>query len=355
MHTTLTEVYGNPSSIHASGRKARALIEEARKQIAGGLGASTGEIFFTSGATEANNMILINSIKDLGVERIISTTIEHHCILHTLDYIKELGSAEVVLLPVNNSGRFDMSILEKLLADSTKKTMVTIMHANNEIGVINDMSHLAELCTEYKAYLHMDTAQTIGKLPIDLRETSVSFIVGAAHKFHGPKGCGFMYISGANQISPMIHGGDQERGMRSGTENIYGIAGMAKAFRLATEEMPSRTKVMTELRNHFITRVNNELADVHENCTGAVLPNILSLSFPKSPKSTMLMMNLDIAGVAASGGSACSSGVENESHVLEAIGHIPDRKTIRFSFSHMNSIAEIDQVIDILKTLTPII
>ena len=353
MKTVIDKTYGNPSSIHLQGRHSRIIVEEARKQIANGLNASTGEIFITSGATEANNMALIGSVRDLGVERIISTTIEHHCILHTLDFLVEAHNTEVVLMDVDAKGQIDLTVLEKLLLEDSSKTLVTIMHGNNEIGAIADIQAIATLCQTHNTLFHTDTAQTLGKIALDLSQTPISFICGASHKFFGPKGIGFIYINNDNMIKPMFYGGDQERGLRSGTENIYGIAGMAKAFSLALEQMEERHDKVNSLRSYFVNRLHSELEDIQFNSTEDGLYHILSVSFPGTAKSEMLMMNLDIAGIAASSGSACSSGVENDSHVLEAIGHDPTRKTVRFSFSHFNTREEVDFVMDKLKAITP--
>ena len=353
MTRIISEVYGNPSSIHLHGREARIVVEEARKTIATGLNASSGEIFFTSGATEANNMAILGSIRDLGVKRIISTVIEHHCILHTLDYIKEHQMAEVILLKVDSKGQIDYDQLESILGDGIP-TLVSVMHGNNEIGAICDLQRLSDLCEKTGAYLQTDTAQTLAKLPIDLAQTKISFLCGASHKFFGPKGVGFVYINGDNLIKPMFFGGDQERGMRSGTENIYGIAGMAKAFKLALAQREQRRKAISAVRNHFEKRLTETLEDIKFNSTRDGLYNICSVSFPPSPKSEMLMMNLDILGISASSGSACSSGAELDSHVLQAIGHDGKRKTVRFSFSHLNTLDEVDYVIEKLKTITPV-
>lgn len=355
MTKVIQENYGNPSSIHLQGRQSRIIVEDARKQIAQGIKASTGEIFFTSGATEANNMALICSVRDLGVKRIITSNIEHHCIFHTLEYLEKEYQTEVEYLAVNDLGQIDLDLLAEKLSSSDQKTLVTIMHGNNEIGTISDLSQIAAICDSHSALYHTDTAQTLAKIPIDVSQNKVSFLCGASHKFFGPKGVGFIYINGDNLIKPFMFGGDQERGMRSGTENIYGIAGMAKAYTIAINEMEERHQLVSELKEYFVSRLINELDDIIINGDKEGLYNILSVSFPASPKSEMLMMNLDIVGVSASSGSACSSGVENDSHVLSAINHDPKRKTVRFSFSHLNTKEEVDYVIEKLKTITPIL
>ena len=354
MIKVIKEDYGNPSSIHLRGRRSRILVEDARKTIAQGLNASTGEIFFTSGATEANNTVLLGAINSLGVKRIITTAIEHHCILHTIDHINENDLAETVVLPVDILGQVDLDNLRSVLSQSDSKTLVSMMHGNNEIGAIADIDKIAQLCKEANALFHTDTAQTIGKIPIDVSQTPITFLCGASHKFFGPKGTGFLYIQNDNQIQPLMFGGDQERGMRSGTENIYGIKGMAVAFGKAIEEMTDRKRQTLSVKNYFIERLSNELADIKFNSTKEGLYHVLSVSFPATDRSDMLMMNLDIAGIAASSGSACSSGVENDSHVLKAIGHDPTRKTVRFSLSHFNTKDEVDYVIEQLKKITPV-
>ncbi|MBT8231496.1 MAG: cysteine desulfurase [Bacteroidia bacterium] len=354
MHEVNSLIYGNPSSIHFFGRQAKIIVEDARKILAEGLGASTGEIFFTSGATEANNMALYCSVRDLGIQTIISTKIEHHCNLHMFDYLEANNLASIKYLNVNNEGHIDYDQLDEILCQNNDNVMVSLMHGNNEIGTLNDMERLAEICHNHNVMLHMDSAQTIGKMPIDLSDEKVAFISGSAHKFHGPKGVGFIYINNNNLIKPLFHGGDQERGMRSGTENISGIAGMAKAFELASSEMEDRTKILSELRQYFVQQLQDNFEDIIINgSSSSFLPNILSVSFPPSENVDMLMMNLDISGICASSGSACSSGVENDSHVLEEIGHDTKRKTVRFSFSHLNTKKEVDYVIRKLHKLTP--
>jgi len=354
MKAVIDDCYGNPSSIHLHGRKARIIVEEARKVIARILNASTGEIFFTSGATEANNMVLMASVRDLGVQRIISTNVEHHCILHMLDHLEQTSGTKVEYLKVDGQGHIKLETLAQLLKQDDAKTLVSVMHVNNELGTQTDITAVSKLCQEHGALFHSDTAQSVGKIPIDLQEIKINFLCGASHKFFGPKGVGFVYINGDNMIKPLFHGGDQERGMRSGTENIYGIAGMSKALELALIEMDDRKKKITELRDYFIGKLRTELEDIKINSPDSSLHNILSVSFPESSKSEMLMMNLDIMGISASSGSACSSGVENDSHVLEAIGHDPKRKTVRFSFSHMNTLEEVDYVVDKLKSISAV-
>lgn len=347
--------YGNPSSIHNEGRRVRAALETARKTIANHLNASIGEIFFTSGGTEANNMALKRSVLDLGVERIISSATEHHCVLHTIESLQKEQGIEVVHVNISNKGCFDLNHLESLLKDSDKKTLVSLMHANNEIGTVCDMSLISALCQKYSAFYHSDTVQTIGQLPIDVQATKVDFLSGSAHKFYGPKGVGFVYINDDNIIKPFIDGGAQERNMRGGTENVYGILGMAKAMDLACNNMENNQNHLRKIRDYFITQLQKNFVDIEFNgdYEGAYLPKVLSVSLPPNPKNEVLMFSLDIMGISSSGGSACSSGVESRSHVLDAIKFNEDRIAVRFSFSTFNKLEEVDFVIEKLKGLIP--
>ncbi len=354
MIQVINDCFGNPSSIHFHGRKSKTILEEARKVIATGINASTGEIFFTSGATEANNMSILCSIRDLGIQRVISSPTEHHCIIHTLDYIEENSLAEVQYLDVDNLGNIDLEQLRSFAADSSKKTLISLMHANNEIGTLHDIDGIGKIASDNACLFHCDTAQSMGKFPLDVQATGVSFLSGSAHKFFGPKGVGFVYIRNENMIKPIFLGGGQERGLRSGTENIYGIVGMAKAFELAMKEMSERHEYVSSLRSYFKERLVAELEDIRINGNAdSQLYNVLSVSFPPHERAALLMMNLDIAGISASAGSACSSGVESDSHVLSAINHDPKRKTVRFSLSHFNTRSEVDYVIEKLRKLSP--
>ncbi len=357
MLPALRDLYGNPSSIHAEGRSARAALESARKVVAQCIGAGTGEIFFTSGGTESNNMAIKCAVRDLGVQRIISSPIEHHCGTHAIETVRAVKGVEVVWLPVDAIGRIDYDALERALAEpGNKKTMVSLMHANNEIGTMTDIDRVSALCRQYGALFHSDTVQTIGHFPINVQDTPVHFLSGAAHKFHGPKGVGFIYINPNTPIKPFIDGGAQERNMRGGTENVYGIIGMAKALELAHTEMETRVAYITELRNYMKERLLQEIVGIQFNgdLEGNCLYTVLNVAFPPSPKNELLLLSLDIAGVSCSGGSACSSGSEKGSHVLEAIGADPARKSIRFSFSHYNTHEEIDFVVEKLKSIVPV-
>jgi len=349
--------YGNPSSIHAEGRSVRAIIESARKAVAQCIGVSTAEIFFTSGGTESNNMAIKCAVRDLGIRRIISSPTEHHCGLHTIETEEKIDHVEVVWLPVDERGRVDIEALEQALRDSAGvKTLVSLMHANNEIGTMLPLERVSALCRQYGVLFHTDSVQTVGHFPINVQKTPVNFLSGAAHKFHGPKGVGFIYINPESPIKPFIDGGAQERNMRGGTENVYGIVGLAKALELATVEMEARSAHIREVRNYLKERLLENFEDIQFNgdYDGECLYTVLSVSFPPSPKNELLLLSLDIAGVSASGGSACSSGAEKGSHVLEAIGADPARKSIRFSFSHYNTKEEVDFVMEKLKTILPV-
>ncbi len=353
---TMTEVmkqhYGNPSSIHAEGRTSRAMIEAARKTVANTINASIGEVFFTSCGTESNNMILKCAVRDLGVKRIISSPIEHHCVLHSLEQLKGAEQVEVVFLNINEKGQVDYNQLASLLKDQSVKTMVSLMHANNEIGTLLDIESVANLCQENQAYFHTDTVQTIGYYPIDVDTMPIHFLAGSAHKFHGPKGVGFVYINGDCMLKPFVDGGAQERNMRGGTENLYGIIGLAKALELSTTNMEEKSAYISNLRNYLKDQLSERFEDIQfngdpDNCHYKVL----SVSFPPSDKSDMLLLNLDISGISASGGSACSSGAETGSHVLNGIKADPERKTIRFSFSQFNTREELDTLLEKLEEM----
>lgn len=356
MLPVLREHYGNPSSIHAEGRRARTLVESARKTVAQALGASTAEIFFTSGGTESNNTAIKCAVRDLGVRRIISSPTEHHAVLHAIEAIAREYPLEIHWLRVGSQGHPDLEQLEQLLAQGeAPRTLVSLMHANNEIGVVLDLATVSVLCTQYGALLHTDAVQTVGHFPLNVQQTPVSFLSGSAHKFHGPKGVGFLYINAHNFIRPFIDGGGQERNLRGGTENVAGIVGMAKALELAVRDMDARATHIRHLRRHFIERLHNTFDDIRFNGTPEDdndLYNVLSVSFPPSPRNELLLLHLDIAGISASGGSACTSGAEqHSSHVLDAIQADPQRKTIRFSFSHLNHVEEVEKTMEKLREI----
>ena len=353
MKPWLTEHYGNPSSIHAEGRKARTAIEQARKTVAHYLEASIGEIFFTSCGTESINTAIKRSVLDLGVQRIITSPIEHHCTLHSVEAVKRDYGIQVDYLPVSKTGQPDLDALRSFVSDQESPTLVTLMHANNEIGTLTPIREISSICQQAGVYFLPDTVQTIAKYPLSVKEMPVTFLAGSAHKFHGPKGIGFMYINGEVKINPLIDGGSQERTMRSGTENIAYIVGLAKALELYITDRYARQKHIDGLRRYLAGQLLSAFPGAHLNGDGLdnTLYTVLSTAFPPHPKNELLLLQLDISGICASGGSACTSGAEAASHVLEGIGGDPDYKTIRFSFSHYNTLEEMDEVVRKIKAI----
>jgi cysteine desulfurase len=348
-----TEKFGNPSSIYSYGRESRLAVEMARKAVAKILGANPGEIFFTSGGTESSNTAILAAVRDLGCKRIITSPIEHHAVLHTVEYLRNKAEVELCFVKLLPNGHVDMEDLERLLAGSQVKTLVTLMHANNEIGNMIDIQAVGELCRKYDAIFHSDTVQTVGHFPFNLRETYVHFITGAGHKFHGPKGVGLLYINENIRINPFIHGGGQERNMRAGTENIYGIVGFARALELATANYEHDSTHIRDLKEYMMQQLKARFPDVvfHGDPLGRSLYTVLNAGFPKNEKSEMLLFNLDMNNICASGGSACSSGADQGSHVIRGIEHNPDLVAVRFSFSKNNTRAEVDHVVEKLAEL----
>jgi cysteine desulfurase len=347
--------FGNPSSVHSHGREVRTAIERSRKKVAELLNASPSEIFFTSGGTEADNTAIICGIESHGITHAITSPIEHHAVLHTLEVCKKKGHIKLSLLDVNEKGEIDFAQLEELLK-SNPKTLISLMHANNEIGNINDLERIGALAKEYGAFFHSDTVQTIGHYVHDLKNLPIDALVAGGHKFHGPKGSGFLYVKKDKKIHPFIHGGAQERNMRGGTENVIGIIGIAKALEIAYEEMESHQIHIQGVKKYFIESLNREIPGVSFNGLSGDLSNslytVLNVSLPASESNRgMLLFNLDLAGISASGGSACSSGATVGSHVLRALNHTPERDAVRFSFSRFTSIEEVDYTISQLKEL----
>jgi cysteine desulfurase len=353
MIPVMRTLYGNPSSIHAHGREVRTAVEESRKTVARLLGATPSEIFFTSGGTEADNMAIRCSIEDLGVKEIISSPIEHHAVLHTLEELEKKAKIKLHFVRLFPDGHVDLEHLEELLASRTEKTLVSLMHANNELGNLLPMDKVAGLCRKYAALFHCDTVQTVGHYPVNLQEIPVDFIACAAHKFNGPKGTGFIYVNRENKISPLLTGGAQERNMRGGTENVYGIVGLAKALEISCREMAVKSEYIRALKMYMIDRLEKEIPGVRFNgdAKGNSLYTVLNVSFPPSRFSEMMLFKLDIEGISASGGSACSSGSDAGSHVLSCLGVEKGRANVRFSFSKYNTREEIDFVIDKLKEM----
>jgi cysteine desulfurase len=349
----MTDHFGNPSSIYSYGRETRLAIESARKKVAGLLNAHPAEIFFTSGGTESNNTAIAAAIRDLGCKHIISSSIEHHAVLHTVEHHDNLDtvtSSNVKLLP---DGHIDMKDLEEQLAARKERCLVSLMHANNEIGNLLDIDAAGNLCKKYNAIFHSDCVQTVGHYKLDLRKTPVHFISAAGHKFHGPKGIGIIYINENVKIKPYILGGGQERNMRAGTENLYGIVGFAKALELATANFEKDSAYIQSLKTYMIDRLRKNINSVSFNgdAEGKSLYTVLNVSIPKTEKSEMILFNLDINNICASGGSACTSGADQGSHVIRAINNNPNRIAVRFSFSKYNTTEEIDAVVNKLKEL----
>lgn len=346
----MREAYGNPSSIHKEGRSGRALIENARKRVAGQLNASIGEVFFTSGGTEAANMAIKCSVRDLGVTSVVSCATEHHCVLHSLTDVQQNAGVNVHYLSLDAWGRPQLESLRDTLTKlADERVLVSLMHANNETGNRIDLAAFGEVCKAHGALFHSDTVQTIGHFPIDVQTLPVDFLTGSAHKFHGPKGVGFIYISNEQIVRPFVDGGSQERNMRGGTENSYGIVGMAEALDISCERMDVHRGHIEQLRLRCLNGLRDMCPELRINTDleGDNLYTVLSVSFPPTPKAELLLFNLDIAGIAASGGSACSSGADAGSHVMTAYRGPDDRMvTVRFSFSHLNTAEEIDYVLD---------
>jgi len=349
----LTTHFGNPSAIYSYGREAKLAVENARKAVAKILNTQPSEIFFTVGGTESANTAITGAVRDLGCKRIITSAIEHHATLRTVQRLQQTGEAVVNYVQLLPDGHIDLNDLEKLLAESEAKTLIALMHANNEIGNLLDIRTVGELCKKYHAIFYCDTVQTIGRFPLDLKEIFVHFISASAHKFHGPKGAGMLYINENIGIKPFINGGAQERNMRAGTENVAGIVGFAKALQITADNCEQNSRSIQELKMYLYHRLKNEIPNIGFNgdVEGQSLYALLNVSFPKTDKTEMLLYNLDIHHICASSGSACSSGVNQASHVLEAVYPNHNRVAIRFSFSEENTKEEIDIVVEKIKEL----
>jgi cysteine desulfurase len=349
----LTSYYGNPSSIYSYGRESRLAIENARKSVAKILNAHPAEIFFTSGGTESSNTAITAAVRDLGCKHIITSEIEHHATLHTVEFLKRSGQASVSYVKILSTGDIDMRHLEQLLKESQQKALVTLMHANNETGNMIDLHKTGELCKKFGAIFHSDTVQTVGHFPFGLRNTPVDFITGSGHKFHGPKGSGMLYINGNVKINPFLYGGNQERNMRAGTENLYGIVGFAKALEIATANYETDSSHIRSIQLYMMQQLQQNIKGIsfNGNPSGIALYTVLSVNFPRTDKSEMILFNMDINNICTSGGSACSSGADTGSHVIRAIANNPDLVTVRFSFSKFNTKKEVDIVIEKLKDM----
>lgn len=342
-----SEEFGNASSIYSFGRTTRMAVENSRKLIAGFLNVKPGEIFFTSCGTESTNTAIECAIRDLGCKHIISSPIEHHATLHKVDFMKSLGVVEVSYVKLTQDGHIDLVDFENLLANQTQKTLVTLMHANNEIGNITDVKYIGELCQKHNAIFHTDMVQTLAHFPINLSDLHIHFISGSAHKFHGPKGSGLLYINNSIQVKPYIHGGAQERNMRAGTENTAGIIGFAKAMELALLHHEEDMTYINSLKQYMKDQLSSNFNDLifHGDTSDKSLYTVLNVGFPINERTEMLSINLDIAGICVSGGSACSSGAQGGSHVIKSVYPHENRVPIRFSFSKHNTFEEIDSVV----------
>lgn len=347
----LTEQYGNPSSIHGYGRETKAAIEKARKIIAKYLNASVGEIFFTSGGTESANLVLKCAVERYNVKHIITSKIEHHCVTHPVEELEKAGKIRAHYVQLDEQGNVVYEDLERLLQLFGPDALVALMHANNEIGNLLNINRVAALCKAYEALFFSDTVQTVAHFAIDLQQLPVHFISGSAHKFHGPKGVGFVFIRSDKQLCPLLHGGSQERNMRAGTENIYGIVGMAKAFENAYNHILEYHSYIKDLKEYLYTELKKAIPaiKINGNYGEDSLYTVLNVSFPANENSDFLIYNLDINNIAASAGSACTSGSDQGSHVLRELPIEPGRANVRFSFSRHNTYAELDYVVAKMK------
>ena len=347
--------FGNPSSIHKRGREIKSVIEKSRSKVADILSCEPGEIFFTSGGTEADNMFIINTVLEKKIDTIITSKVEHHAVLHCCDYLNKTQNINIKYVSINDNGEVDLDDLEKITSNN-KNSLVSLMHGNNEIGNINDLKTISKICEKNNVVFHSDTVQTVGHYAIDLNKINIQGIVGSAHKFHGPKGIGFLYLNNKHKISPFIHGGAQERNMRGGTENVYGIVGLSEALTLAYENMATHKEKIIALKSHMIESLKQKVKGVKFNGLSSDLDNslytVLNASIPNVDDQQMFLFNLDINNIAASAGSACSSGSDSGSHVLKEIKTEEGFVNVRFSFSKYNSIEEVDYVINKIVEIT---
>ncbi len=356
MNFVMSNNYGNPSSTHSFGRESRSIIENARKSISSEFNVSANEIFFTSGGTESDNTVLISAVRDLDVKRIITTRIEHHAVLNVVEFLNKKYNVEVKYLELDKNANIDFNQLEKYLVKNNTKTLVTLMHINNEVGAITDIDRVGKVCKKYNAFFHSDTVQSIGKYKLDLSKCNVDSIVGSAHKFHGPKGIGFLYVNKNLNLKSMLIGGGQERGLRAGTESVHNILGMEKAFLNSYQNFKNDNNHILDLKKYFIKKIKKQIKGIKFNANCDDLENtsnsIINLCLPISKERSLLLdFNLDLKGIACSKGSACQSGSNKGSHVLTEILSDDDlsKPSLRFSFSKYNTKKEVDFVIRSLK------
>jgi len=354
MTNVFKNTFGNPSSTHQFGRSAKALVEQSRKQIAGSFNVTSSEVIFTSGGSEADNLILSNAVLNLGVKRIITSKIEHHAVLHTISSLEKEQKIKVAYVNVNNKGLVDYKHLEILLKERTNKTLVSLMYVNNEIGNLLDLEKICNLCNNSNALFHSDTVQGIGHFKIDLQKTPIDFIAASGHKFHGPKGVGFAIIKKGFGIKPILLGGEQERGSRAGTENVASIVGMAVALKEMLDNLENEQKYIADLKQYFIKKLKADFKNIQFNGlsdTNKSSYHILNVRLAK--EIPMLLFSLDLKGIAVSGGSACQSGSNKGSHVLNNILDKQEslKTSVRFSFSKYNTKEELNYVIEVLNKL----
>jgi len=341
--------FGNPSSIHKKGREIKSVIEKCRSKIASLLSCEPGEIFFTSGGTEADNMFILNTAIEKKLDTIMTSKLEHHAVLHCCEYLERSYKKNIKFVDSDDKGVIDLDHLESLMK-SSPNSLVTIMHGNNEIGNLNDIKKISRICEQYETIFHSDTVQTVGHYNLNLNDLNIHGIVGSAHKFHGPKGVGFLYLNNKHKISPFIHGGAQERNMRGGTENVYGIVGLAEALELSITNMADHAKKVSNLKKYMLEKLTHAVDGIKFNGQSSDLNNslytVLNVSIPNMNDQQMFLFNLDINNIAASAGSACTSGSEVGSHVLAQIKKNKGHVSVRFSFSKMNSKEEVDYTVD---------
>ena len=351
----LRNEFGNPSSAHYLGRQTKAILENARRAVSSTLNCLPSEIIFTSGGTEADNMAFHVAIQKLNIQHIITSEIEHHAVGHTVEFFKNLHpDLTISFVKLDEKGNVDLAHLEELLSNSTTKALVSLMHANNEISTLLPLIKVSELTRKYEALFHSDTVQTMGHYPFDLQKLDIDFITCSAHKFHGPKGVGFLYVNRKHGAIPLIHGGGQERGFRGGTENLYGIAGLAKAMELAYDDLDGHIQHVQDLKSFMMQELQKKFDDIYfigETNPEKSLYTVLNVSFPETPKASMLLFTLDLKGICASGGSACSAGASTGSHVLHGIQSNHNRPNVRFSFSRYTTKEEIDYTIEQLVAI----
>lgn len=356
MTSVMKEVYGNPSSTHSFGRSAKSLIEQARKTVAGYLNVKASEIVFTSGGTEADNLALNSAVRDLGVKRIITSKIEHHAVLYTVAQLQDCFDIEVAYVDLDSCGNIKETHLEELLKASDKKTLVSLMHVNNEIGNKIDIKKIGKLCKTHSAIFHSDCVQSVGHYDLDFSEIPVDFTAVSAHKFHGPKGVGFAFVRKNSGLKPLIFGGEQERGHRAGTEGVHNIVGLEEALKLSLDNLAEEKAYVSDLKAHFISKLKAEIPGVKFNGECADIEKstytLVNVCLPvPEDKALMLLFQLDLKGIACSKGSACQSGSDKGSHVLNAFLDDEDLKkpSVRFSFSRFNTKEELDYVVNNLK------